>query len=192
MRALGVDAKVATHVRYQKAFAHFYAQQFESGDHFLFFDTDDQLLHIAAPYEVIVATLWSTPRLVEADQSTLARETLRLLHSGLRALVFSRGPGAPPDCHGLLHPDPQYGPDGQDRLDLPYGWRAPRSARLPGRTQPRSRSLLARQGARRCPHTHRGDDPSHNTSARTCTHAASPQPSRKAPRQQSVHAAVRL
>ena len=64
MRALGVDAKVATHVRYQDAFAHFYAQQFESGDHFLFFNTDDQLLDIAAPYEVIIATLWSTPQLI--------------------------------------------------------------------------------------------------------------------------------
>ena len=64
MRALGVDAKVATHLRYKDAFAHFYAQQFKSGDHFLFFDTDDQLLDIAAPYEVIIATLWSTPQMI--------------------------------------------------------------------------------------------------------------------------------
>ena len=64
MRSMGVDAKVATHVRYRDAFSHFYKQPFESGDHFVFFDADDELLELAAPYQVIVATLWSTPRLI--------------------------------------------------------------------------------------------------------------------------------
>lgn len=64
MRSMGVDAKVATHVRYRDAFSHFYSKPFESGDHFVFFDSDDELSDLAAPYQVIVATLWSTPRLI--------------------------------------------------------------------------------------------------------------------------------
>ena len=64
MRRMGVDARVATHVRYRDAFAHFYRKPFESGDHFVFFDTDDELFELAAQFQVIVATLWSTPRLI--------------------------------------------------------------------------------------------------------------------------------
>ncbi|MCY4514447.1 MAG: glycosyltransferase [Candidatus Tectomicrobia bacterium] len=64
MRRMGVDARVATHVRYRDAFAHFYSKPFESGDHFVFFDADDELFELAAPFHVIVATLWSTPRLL--------------------------------------------------------------------------------------------------------------------------------
>ena len=64
MRSLGVDAKVATHAKYQDAFSRFYPEFLKGGDHILFYDSDDDLMARAAPFQVIVATLWSTPALI--------------------------------------------------------------------------------------------------------------------------------
>ena len=64
MRMLGVDAKVATPVKYQGEFERFYAEFLDTGDHFVFYESDDDLMRHAAPFEVIVATLWSTPALI--------------------------------------------------------------------------------------------------------------------------------
>ena len=64
MRALGVDAKVATHVKYVDDFQRFYPEYLEAGDHFIFYESDDDLMRHAAPFQVIIATLWSTPALI--------------------------------------------------------------------------------------------------------------------------------
>ena len=64
MRSLGVDAKVATHAKYQDAFSRFYPEFLEGGDHFIFYRSDNDLMAQAAPFQVIVATLWSTPALI--------------------------------------------------------------------------------------------------------------------------------
>ena len=64
MRSLGVDAKVATHIRYADAFKRFYPEFLETGDLFVFYDTDSELMRQAAPFQVVVATLWSTPSLI--------------------------------------------------------------------------------------------------------------------------------
>lgn len=64
MRSLGVDAKVATHAKYQDALSRFYPEFLEGGDHFLFYRSDSDLMVHAAPFQVIVATLWSTPALI--------------------------------------------------------------------------------------------------------------------------------
>ena len=64
MRALGVDAKVATHVKYVDDFQRFYPEYLEAGDHFVFYESDDDLMRRAAPFQVIIATLWSTPGLI--------------------------------------------------------------------------------------------------------------------------------
>lgn len=64
MRSLGVDARVATHVKYFDAFARFYPEFLKSGDVFLFYGSDDELLRHAEPFQVVVATLWSTPALI--------------------------------------------------------------------------------------------------------------------------------
>ena len=61
MRSLGIGARVATHARYLEPFERFYPEYL---DHFLFFDSDNDLRALAAPYQVIVATLWSTPALI--------------------------------------------------------------------------------------------------------------------------------
>ena len=61
MRALGVDAKVATHVKYLKDFERFYADLLAEEVYFVFFDSDQDLLDKAADFDVIVATLWSSP-----------------------------------------------------------------------------------------------------------------------------------
>ena len=63
MRSLGIDARVATNAKYLESIKRFYPEFLES-HHFLFFDSDDDLRARAAPYQVIVATLWSTPALV--------------------------------------------------------------------------------------------------------------------------------
>lgn len=64
MRALGVDAKVATHSKYLDDYRRFYPEYLATGDHFVFFDSDDDLMRCAASFQVIVATLWSTPALI--------------------------------------------------------------------------------------------------------------------------------
>ena len=64
MRSLGVDAKVATHVKYLGEFERFYPEFLATGDHFLFYESDEDLARRAAPFEVVVATLWSTPALI--------------------------------------------------------------------------------------------------------------------------------
>ena len=61
MRALGVDAKVATHVKYLKDFERFYADLLAKDVYFVFFDSDQDLLDKASDFDVIVATLWSSP-----------------------------------------------------------------------------------------------------------------------------------
>ena len=61
MRKLGVDAKAATHERYRDRFRHFYKEFFESENYFLFFDSDEELMALSSPFDVVVATLWSTP-----------------------------------------------------------------------------------------------------------------------------------
>ena len=61
MRALGVDAKVATHVKYLKDFERFYADLLAEDLYFVFFDSDQDLLDKAADFDIIVATLWSSP-----------------------------------------------------------------------------------------------------------------------------------
>ena len=64
MRMLGVDAKVATHVKYLDDFERFYPEFLATGEHFIFYESDDDLMRHAAPFQVIVATLWSSPALV--------------------------------------------------------------------------------------------------------------------------------
>ena len=64
MRALGIAAKAATHTQYRDGFRRFYRDYFDSGDYFVFFDSDEDLLAQAESFDVIVATLWSTPALI--------------------------------------------------------------------------------------------------------------------------------
>lgn len=64
MRSLGVDAKVATHVKYLKDFERFYADLLAEKVYFVFFDSDQDLLDKASHFDIIVATLWSSPALI--------------------------------------------------------------------------------------------------------------------------------
>ena len=64
MRALGIDAKVATHVKYLKDFERFYADLLAEKVYFVFFDSDQDLLDQASDFDIIVATLWSSPALI--------------------------------------------------------------------------------------------------------------------------------
>ena len=63
MRALGVDARIAAHVKYMDSLRRFYPAMVSAGT-FVFYDSDDSLLRCALPFDVIVATLWSTPALI--------------------------------------------------------------------------------------------------------------------------------
>ncbi len=64
LRSMGIDAKVATHIKYMDGFRRFYRKFLDSGEHFVFYDSDDSLLAQAEPFDVVVATLWSTPALI--------------------------------------------------------------------------------------------------------------------------------
>ena len=64
MRALGVDARVATHNRYIDSFKMYYRSFFDDGGFFLFYGSDDELYAQAVDFDVVVATLWSTPALI--------------------------------------------------------------------------------------------------------------------------------
>ena len=60
----GVDARVATHVKYKDWFRKFYGELVDLGDQVLFYHSDDDLISKSEPFDVIVATLWSTPALI--------------------------------------------------------------------------------------------------------------------------------
>ena len=64
MRALGIDARVATHNRYADSFKMYYRSFFDVGDFFLFYGSDEELYGQAVAFDVVVATLWSTPALI--------------------------------------------------------------------------------------------------------------------------------
>ncbi|MCY4057237.1 MAG: glycosyltransferase [Gammaproteobacteria bacterium] len=63
MRCLGVDARVAVDARHAESINRFYADALEP-DNRIVFASDAELLTNAAHFDVIVATLWSTPALI--------------------------------------------------------------------------------------------------------------------------------
>ena len=63
MRCLGVDARVAVDARHAESINRFYADVLEP-DNRIVFASDAELLTNAAHFDVIVATLWSTPALI--------------------------------------------------------------------------------------------------------------------------------
>ena len=65
MRRLGVDARVAVDEEYRGSFTHHYASLTARGDAIVFYRSQTELLEIARSFEVIVATLWSSPALIE-------------------------------------------------------------------------------------------------------------------------------
>ena len=64
MRRLGVDARVAVDEKYRAGFEAHYAEQLVQEEFFVFYRTQGELLHAAAAFDVIVATLWSSPALI--------------------------------------------------------------------------------------------------------------------------------
>lgn len=64
MRLLGVDARVATPVKHADSFKRFYRRLFDAGDVFVFYESDHDLYAKARHFDVVVATLWSTPALI--------------------------------------------------------------------------------------------------------------------------------
>ncbi len=63
MRRLGVDARVAVDARHAESMNHFYSDVLEP-DSRVVFASDAELQSWAARFDVIVATLWSTPALI--------------------------------------------------------------------------------------------------------------------------------
>ena len=64
MRRLGVDARVATPAKHADSFERFYRRLFDAGDVFVFYESDQELYAKARHFDVVVATLWSTPALI--------------------------------------------------------------------------------------------------------------------------------
>ena len=64
MRLLGVDARVATPAKHADSFKRFYRRLFDAGDLFVFYESDQNLYAKARHFDVVVATLWSTPALI--------------------------------------------------------------------------------------------------------------------------------
>ena len=63
MRALGVDARIAVDTRHAESMNRFYADVLEP-DIRIVFATEAELMGMAERFDVIVATLWSTPALI--------------------------------------------------------------------------------------------------------------------------------
>ncbi|MDE0036971.1 MAG: glycosyltransferase [Gammaproteobacteria bacterium] len=63
MRCLGVDARVAVDARHAESMSRFYADVLEPASRIVF-ASDAELLSTAEHFDVIVATLWSTPALI--------------------------------------------------------------------------------------------------------------------------------
>ena len=63
MRSLGVDARIAVDTRHAESMDRFYADVLEA-DSRIVFASDAELLTTAEHFDVIVATLWSTPALI--------------------------------------------------------------------------------------------------------------------------------
>ncbi|MCY3838596.1 MAG: glycosyltransferase [Gammaproteobacteria bacterium] len=63
MRCLGVDARIAVDARHSESMKRFYADVLEP-DSRIVFATEAELLSTAEHFDVIVATLWSTPALI--------------------------------------------------------------------------------------------------------------------------------
>jgi GT2 family glycosyltransferase len=65
MRALGINAKVATLKKYREGFQRAYPAFFEAGEYFLFFADENDLYKASEGFDIIVATLWSSPALIK-------------------------------------------------------------------------------------------------------------------------------
>ena len=65
MRYLGVDARVAVDAKHADGIREFYGGLLNSESALVVFSSSDDLLNKAEPFDVIVATLWSTPALIE-------------------------------------------------------------------------------------------------------------------------------
>ena len=63
MRFLGVDARIAVDARHAESMGRFYADVLEPESRVVF-ASEAELLSACAPFDVIVATLWSTPALI--------------------------------------------------------------------------------------------------------------------------------
>ena len=65
MRLLGVDAKVAIDAGYFDQFLKYYGELVEQGETFIFYRTEKEFLELARTFDVVIATLWSTPALIK-------------------------------------------------------------------------------------------------------------------------------
>jgi GT2 family glycosyltransferase/glycosyltransferase involved in cell wall biosynthesis len=64
MRALGTNAKIATLTKYTEGFQNNYPSLFDSGEYFMFFANLPELFRASEQFDVIVATLWSSPAMI--------------------------------------------------------------------------------------------------------------------------------
>ncbi len=65
MRSFGVDAKVATTKEYEKYFKKNYPKQYSSNNYFIFYKDDTELQQLAVGFDIVVATLFSTPAMIK-------------------------------------------------------------------------------------------------------------------------------
>ncbi len=75
MRKLGINARVATLEKYRDGFREAYSQLYDKGDYFLFFSDQEELFRASEAFNIIVATLWSSPALI----APIARRNPQLL-----------------------------------------------------------------------------------------------------------------
>ena len=64
MRALGVDAKVATRARHAEEFSRFYSGEMQDDDWAVFYSTEEELHDKAAAFDVVVSTIWTSVALL--------------------------------------------------------------------------------------------------------------------------------
>ena len=60
MRALGIDAKVATRARHAEEFSRSYGDEMQGDDWAVFYKSEEELLAQAESFDVVVATIWTS------------------------------------------------------------------------------------------------------------------------------------
>ena len=135
MRSLGVDARIAVDARHAESMNRFYADVLEP-DSLTVFASDAELLTTAEGFDVIVATLWSTPALIGPIAERWPGKAYVYYVQDYEPWFFPQRPGIARNRIGILYASAEHGINGQDRLDLSNGSRTSRRRGLPGHGQP--------------------------------------------------------
>ena len=96
------------------------ARLFNAGDVFVFYESDQDLYAKARHFDVVVATLWSTPALIAPFAQRHPQKLYVYYVQDYEPNFFPNDAESQAVAPGLLHAGAEHGAHGEDRLDLPH------------------------------------------------------------------------